>query len=155
VPLIFGLLIIAAIAATAVWRFRMSARRHISTSDAMGWPSAEATVTEWHPQQLALLPATVASERDLWQWSPVIEYVFEAQGEFFAGAFCLAQWVESSEQCLLLASPWLNRKIQIRYKPEDPTRSIFLEVDGAPPGALPPEMQTQQYRGKPVTLSLK
>ena len=153
---IFGIVLTLALVAVMVWLFRRYMRARISVRDAQTWPAAEATVTQWHPQQLAMLsPAGRGSHGDMWQWSAVLEYLFEAEGEFFSGAFCLAQWVESADQCEVLASPWLNRKIRIRYKPDDPGKSIFLESDGAPPGALPPEMQTTQYRGAPITMTLK
>ena len=153
---IVGIVVTLAIIAVTVWLFRRYMDTRISVRDAQSWPAAEATVTQWHPQQLAMLyPSGRSSHADMWQWSAVLEYLFEAEGEFFSGAFCLAQWVESADQCKLLASPWLKRKIRIRYKPDDPAKSIFLESDGAPPGALPPEMQSTQYRGAPITLSSK
>lgn len=84
-----------------------------------------------------------------------MEYVFEAQGAFFSGSFCPGQWVQSEEECSLQGTPWLNRKIRIRYNPKDPAKSTFLESDGAPPGTLPPEMQSQHNPEEPISLDLK
>jgi hypothetical protein len=149
----FGLLTIAAIVAVIVFFIRLQKKRYISIAEAQNWPSAEATVESWHAQQLAFLPSSSPKNDDLWQWSAILEYVFEAQGEYFAGSFCLAQWVENEEGCETLAARWLKQKIRIRYKPEDPQKSIFLESDGAPPGALPPELQTIQPRNNLIDLS--
>jgi hypothetical protein len=149
----FGLLTLAVIFAAIVFLFRLQAKRYISIDEAQNWPSAEATVENWRPQQLAFLPSCSPKSDDLSQWSAILEYVFEAQGEYFAGEFCLAQWVENEEGCETLAARWLKKKVLIRYKPDDPNKSIFLESDGAPPGALPPNLQSVQPRDRLIDLS--
>jgi hypothetical protein len=149
----FGLLTIVAIVAVIVVFIRLQKQRYISIDKAQNWPSAEATVESWHAQQLAFLPSCSPKNDDISQWSAILQYVFEAQGEYFSGEFCLAQWVENKEGCELLAARWLKKKVLIRYKPEDPTKSIFLESDGAPPGALPPELQSAQPRNNLIDLS--
>jgi hypothetical protein len=151
VQTVFGIAFMVALAAMIVGLIRWKTSINSTVEEAQAWPEAEARVTGWRPQRLAPREPNFY----LGQWSVVVEYVFEAQGAFFSGAFCLGQWVQSEEECSLLAAPWLNRKIRIRYAPKDPAKSIFLESDGAPPGTLPSELQSQHDPQEPITLALK
>jgi hypothetical protein len=87
-------------------------------------------------------------------WKPVLQYSYQAAGEFYSGYFMLAGAFISCEEATAAARPWLEKKIFVRYNPERFHESAFLPADGAPPGSRslgdqpPPSTDT-------ITLSLK
>lgn len=68
-------------------------------------------------------------------WQPVLQYSYQAAGEFYAGYLMLGDVFSSREDANSAAQPWLNKKIIVRYNPKKPQESAFLMADGAPRGS--------------------
>ncbi len=65
---------------------------------------------------------------------PVTNY-YTVNGEAYSGSVCLISYgglgTADAEES---GKSWVGAKIVIRYNPEKPAESAYIEADGAPPG---------------------
>jgi len=105
-------LVAGAVGAVVGWRKRSAAR---------SWPIV-----------IGVVEQTCADKVDRYRYAPGVLYSYQVQGEFYSGQYQLKETRYTAEQATELATPWLKRKICIRYKPNDPQTSVFLPEDPPP-----------------------
>jgi Protein of unknown function (DUF3592) len=140
-PLLFVQLVVAAIAiGGAVFGFlsRWSLKRAAGS-----WPIAHATVE----MQYTINTGSNNFER----WTPVLGYHYEVNGESYSGSVSLTS-CSSRDNAAAEESgkAWVSEKIIIRYNPNKPEKSAYLEADGAPPGS---RSYADQPPSSPTSLS--
>lgn len=60
-------------------------------------------------------------------WSVELTYSYVAAGEYYSGAYLLPP--ESEGEAAELAQRWKDRKLVVRYLPEDASKSVVLMKD--------------------------
>lgn len=118
-------------------------RRWHYCSAALNWPSAEAKITgsyqldenevafstnSWDDEDLNSEDCNNYSAR----WAVAIQYIYHAERESYSGTYFLPAIYADGDLADDAAKEWADKTITIRYNPSHPTRSFFLEQDGAP-----------------------
>jgi hypothetical protein len=102
---------------------RLSMRRA-----ARNWPIVHATVETYYVLNI--------DSRHNDYWAPVIGYYYEINGEAYSGSVCLASSSSTDNSTAEdTGKSWVGQKIIVRYNPEKPEKSAYLELDGAPSGS--------------------
>jgi hypothetical protein len=95
---------------------------------ARNWPRANATVETYY----ALSTGSGGDNA----FAPVLGYYYEVKGEAYSCSVCLMSYGgPSAADAEESGKSWVGAKIVIRYNPEKPEESAYIEADGAPPGA--------------------
>lgn len=106
------------------WILRLLRRRrreHLET-EALDWPSALGTVVDARPK--------VSDGGEPYKnWTLELVYAYVATGEYHSGTHLLAP--ESEDEVTEEADRWKERKLVVRYSPEDASRSVVLLQDQA------------------------
>jgi hypothetical protein len=126
---LWKLLLDFAVLAAIVWltrRFAISASRRAQTL-ASNWPIAQGTVEHASPKMVG--------EGRAGYWVGELSYSYSVDGDYHAG---VAQLPASSEDNAYEAvRGWKDRKVQIRYEPGKPTRSILVLEEQEVPTLVP------------------
>jgi hypothetical protein len=97
-------------------------RRQTLEREALDWPRTPGTV----------LKTQARSDKggSGWNvWSVELTYSYVASGEYYSGTHPLPP--ESEGEAEELAQRWKDRKLVVRYFPEDPSKSVVLMEDQA------------------------
>lgn len=65
-------------------------------------------------------------------WCAAIDYTYRVEGVIFAGTYYLPGTTEQGDAASEAGRAWVGRRIAIRYNPNRPGESCFLQQDGAP-----------------------
>jgi hypothetical protein len=87
------------------------------------------------------------------RYAVALEYSYRAGGEFHAGAYFLPETYSEGDVASDAERAWAGRKIVVRYNPDKPAQSVFLQEDGAPGKPHIPRLIS--YRPYVTDLSLK
>jgi len=82
-----------------------------------GWPVVPATVENYE--------ITYSSREG---FSLVIYYSYSVNSEFYSGQFGRYR-IGAEARARDTGDQWLHKKILVRHKPNDPTKSVFIEKD--------------------------
>jgi hypothetical protein len=93
----------------------------------------ERDASDW-PQSAGTVIGTLAKRSDrgdsAWNvWSVELTYSYVASGEYYSGSHLLPP--ESEGEAEELAQRWKDRKLVVRYLPDDPSKSVVLMEDQA------------------------
>ena len=152
-------LVPAAIIVMSVYAWRWRQRRSLF-SRAQSWPAADATVnSSYELDENAGVLSRNAFTADYENvnyvalWSTAIQYSYHVNGDVYAGTYFLPTTSDDGHIAAEAGRAWVGRNIAVRYNPDDPEESVFLEQDGAPG----PSRISRQVDDKPqlTTLSLK
>lgn len=110
------------------------AKARVRARTAESWPRAEARVEGFYLMH-STGNHTGYSDAGQYSYLPVLQYAYAVQGERYSGSFNLGVWDGSEGSASATGQGWVGEKIRVRYKPSNPSVSIWLEQDGAPAGA--------------------
>ena len=123
--LLFDFAVLAAI----VWftrRLTISANRRVQTL-AANWPIAQGTVEHAGPKMVG--------EGRAGYWVGELSYSYSVNGDYHAG---VAQLPATSEENAYEAiRGWKDHKVQIRYQPGNPARSVLVIGEQEIPALMP------------------
>jgi Protein of unknown function (DUF3592) len=135
-------------------------RRWYLASRAESWSKVTALVSgsyEIDENQSVLSRNGWGLEEDDYEYYPrfaiALEYSYQADGERYAGVYFLPQTYSEGDLAGEAEQAWAGRKIIVRYNPDKPAQSAFLEEDGAPGKPHIPRLVS--YRRYLTDLSLK
>jgi len=135
-------------------------RRWYVASQAENWPRVTAFVSgsyEVDENQGLLSRNGWGLEEDDYEYYPrfavALEYTYRAGSEFHAGIYFLPETYSQGDLAGEAERAWADRKIVVRYNPDKPEQSVFLETDGAPGKPHIPRLIS--YRPYLTDLSLK
>jgi hypothetical protein len=127
---------------------------------AESWPKTDGMVTgsyELDENQSALSRNGWGLEEDDDEYYPrfavALEYSYHADGELYSGVYFLPDTYTEGDLASEAERAWTGRKIVVRYDPDNPAQSVFLEEDGAPGKPHIPRLIS--YRRYLTDLSLK
>jgi hypothetical protein len=131
-------LVPAATIALSVYAWRWRQRRSLF-SRAQSWPAADAIVNssyELDENSGVLSRNTFTADYDNVEyiplWSTAIQYSYHVNGEVYAGTYFLPTTSDDGHIAAEAGRAWVGRNIAVRYNPDEPEESVFLEQDGAP-----------------------
>jgi Protein of unknown function (DUF3592) len=96
----------AALASTAFYLWKKHAARN--------WPTLIGQVENYHLDK---------------DYVAYLLYSYEVDGQFYSGEHPLKRRVRSTDHAEKIATPWLHQKVVIRFNPQRPDQSVFLERD--------------------------
>jgi hypothetical protein len=135
-------------------------RRWYVALRAESWPKTNALVSgsyELDENQSVLSRNGWGLEEDDNEYYPrfavALEYSYHADGELYSGTYFLPGTYTEGDLASEAERAWVGRKIVVRYNPDKPTQSVFLEEDGAPGKPHIPRLIS--YRRYLTDLSLK
>ncbi|HEY6971376.1 MAG TPA: DUF3592 domain-containing protein [Candidatus Angelobacter sp.] len=73
-----------------------------------------------------------AHQHDPEAWTVGICYYYRVSGGIYAGTYFLPKSYRQSRRASEAGKVWVGKKIRVRYHPDKPEQSMFLESDGAP-----------------------
>lgn len=92
------------------------------------------------------------NERSL-PWLAGIRFTYEVQGSVYTGSYLLPSAYAGYDFAAKDAGAWMGKRITVRYNPEKPEQSAFLQEDGAPGKPwIPVGRDSEPYL---ISLSLK
>ncbi|MGA8491964.1 MAG: DUF3592 domain-containing protein [Terriglobales bacterium] len=113
------------------WIIRRARKQRSQQLEAQArtWPQAQGTVSECRVKRAGDPP-------DRWYvWQVELTFSYVANGEYYSGTSLLPP--ETEGEAAELAQRWKDRKLLVRYFPEDASKSVVLmqdqTVDTAPP----------------------
>jgi hypothetical protein len=65
-------------------------------------------------------------------WISGLHYSYYAEGTAYSGTYLLPLAHEDSGSASQAGQSWVGKQISVRYNPDRPEQSLFLESDGAP-----------------------
>jgi hypothetical protein len=86
------------------------------------WPTKRATIT-WYKLRDASDPES--SWHD--EWTIRLQYSYEVDAAFYSGFVRLASLKADETTARTFSSTLMNQEILIRYKPDSPAKSLYLE----------------------------
>jgi hypothetical protein len=138
IPGVLIALVPAATIALSVYGWRWRQRRSLFFR-AQSWPAADAIVNssyELDENSGVLSPNTFTADYDdvkyIPLWCTAIQYSYRVNGDLYAGTYFLPTTTDDGHIAAEAGRAWVGRNIAVRYNPDDPEESVFLEQDGAP-----------------------
>lgn len=95
------------------------------------WPHTEAVITE------AAVRALEDEDGKHLFWKPKFRYKYQVNGTVYFGRSSGEIWDYEEAAAYETVESLKGNKIPIRYKSDDPSRSIYIPTDGAPPQLFP------------------
>lgn len=147
--------IIIAIVYTWRWRYRRNLRDR-----AQSWPAADATVITSYEldENAGVFSRNVFSGGDenatyYPLWATAIRYAYYVDNDAYSGTYFLPGATDDGHIAAAVGRTWVGKTIVVRYNPDKPEESVFLEKDGAPG----PSRVSRQLADEPqlTTLSLR
>lgn len=105
-------------------------RQKAKAYSAESWPTTEARIESCY------VTVVRGGRNSPDKYYPVLQYSYVMQGERYAGSFQLSEWNADRDAAAEVGRGWVGDSIRIRYKPQSPDVSIWLQQDGAPAGPI-------------------
>jgi uncharacterized protein DUF3592 len=96
------------------------------------WPRAEAIIDRAKAEEAV----DSESGRRL-GWKPVLFYTYHVDGDTYSGEAEGEPWTYDWLTASEVAKSMEGDSLPIRYKPDSPSRSVYLPSDGGPPQFIP------------------